>query len=339
MRRWWLGLLLLTLPVLGQSPCPTGSPDQTAAVQAAIDTQGTVTLGPRVVCLNARTGVRLPSGSHVRLAGAMVGVLPGCSTSCKAFETVPGSNTVHIEGPGEIVGDLAPATGLAIGVRVDSVDGFLMERVAFRDWRYDGFWVGGNLGSHNVVISEVSSRNFGRNGGSVVNGSDIDILGSVFEDSGSPTLLGAGLDIETNPGDSIARVLIARCTFARNVIGLYTHRPSNGGVEVSDVTVVGSTFLDNSSYQAIFNSVQKLEVAGNSFSGGPRGVSIGSLTEAARAFKVNFVGNVVSRTPRALILAGVRDSQFIDNVLSSQKEEPVLGTKGDMVFLRNVVVP
>jgi hypothetical protein len=252
-------LALLVAPISDAQVCQSGSPDETASIQAAVDASPLVLFEPRVYCVNARTGVRLPSERTLRLNGATVGVLPGCVQHCKAFETVPGSSNVRVQ-DGVIEGDLAPAVGFSIGFRADSVTGLELENLTFRRWRTDGVWLGGNLGTHDARLYRVTVEDFGRNGVSIVNGSRFVVERSVFRRSNPGANPGAGIDVEPNPGDLVQHLTILDSLAEDVTVGFYLH--SGRGRQGYGFRLLSSVVRNASRYGVILNSTQHATIDG-----------------------------------------------------------------------------
>lgn len=311
--------LLLTAPAYAQV-CPVGAHDDTADIQAAVNDQAMVFFEPgRTYCLNARTGVRIPSNRIISLADATVGIFQGCTVNCKAFETIPGSSNIRVVG-GTIVGDLTPATGFSIGFRGDSVTGLVIEGTTFRQWRYDGIWLGGNgNGTQDARISGVTVEEFGRNGLSIVNGARITVERSLFRNALQPTLLGAGIDVEPNPGDRVSGLTIVDCEASSCVVGYYLH--AGRGNQGQGFFLINSRALNNAKYGVILNSTKHAmlfdnHVVATTVPGQPVpiGISIGA-TGAITADDITVTGNRIEGTARAMVLAGITGSKVGPNDL------------------------
>jgi hypothetical protein len=336
-----LALSLLAAPAYAQV-CPVGAPDDTAAIQSAVNAQGYVKLEyGRTYCLNARTGVRIPSDRTLDLTGATVGIFPGCTQHCKAFETVPGSSNVRVIG-GTIIGDLTPAVGFSIGFRGDSVTGLVIEGTTFKQWRIDGIWLGGNLGTNDARISGVVSEEFGRNGLSIVNGARITVERSLFRNALQPSILGAGIDVEPNPGDRVTNLTIVDSEASWCVVGFYLH--AGRGYQGYGFKLLNSRAWHNSKYGIILNSTQHAALLDNhvvaspvSGQPAPVGIAIGA-TGPITADDVIHWGNRVEGTARAVVIAGIKDSYIAHNELGIGAQQIVApsatvpGMAGLMLF-------
>jgi hypothetical protein len=326
-----LGFLWSTV-AWAQNPC-AGMPDETASIQAAVNAGSPVNFEPRLYCVRANTGIRIPSDRTLKGNGATVGILPGCVTSCKAFETVPGSSNVRLENM-TVVGDLSPAVGFSIGFRGDSVTNLEVDRVTFRAWRYDGIWLGGNLGTHDARITNVTVEDFGRNGLSIVNGSGFTVDRFTARRSTPVTLLGAGVDVENNPGDLVRDVTITDSLVEDAVVGYYLHGPKG---QAWGIRLITSEARRCSRYGVILNAtahsilldnyvlappaaapgekVHRLtawETEKDLVAPIPVGISVGA-SGLITADDVIVAGNRVEGTTRSAILAGVKDTKVLGN--------------------------
>jgi hypothetical protein len=299
------------------NPC-SGGVDETASIQAAVDAGTPVNFAPRLHCINARLGIRIPSDRELRLNGATIGILPGCVTNCKAMETIPGSQNVRLVGPGLVLGDLTPAVGFSIGFRGDSVTGLELERVHFRNWRTDGIWLGGNLGTHTYRLDKVLVEDFGRNGLSIVNGSLGVVQRYECRRSNPGANPGACIDVEPNPGDRVTHLTIMDSLVEDAVVGYYLH--AGRGFQGYGIKLLNSIARNCSRYGVILNSTahafildnQVFAPAAQSGQPIPVGISVGA-TAAITADDVTISGNRVEGTTRSAILAGVKDTRVIGN--------------------------
>jgi hypothetical protein len=340
-RKFVLLFSLLAVPVSGQV-CTSESPDETTAIQAAVVAGSPVNFEPRLYCVDARMGIRIPSDRTLRLNGATIGIKPGCTQHCKAFETVPGAQNVRIVGPGTVVGDLTLAVGFSIGLRVDSAVHFEMERVTFVDWRTDSIWAGGNGGSHNVRLYRVSVDGFGRNGISVVDGTGF-VLDEVHCKRSLGNNPGACVDAEANPpDDQVIGLTIVNGLFEDARIGLYLH--SGKGQQMQNVRVIGNTIRNNYLYGIILNSTRHAFLLDNvvevpAQTPGqpiPVGISVGVTMPTPGSFSTSPIwaedvvvsGNTVTGTSRALVLAGVTGSKIGPNTFVGGTQQIVAPAPG-----------
>jgi hypothetical protein len=335
LRAFAIALSLLAAPAYAQV-CPVGAPDDTAAIQLAVNAQSYVKLEyGRTYCLNARTGVRIPSDRTLDLTGATVGIFPGCTQHCKAFETVPGSSNVRVIG-GTVIGDLAIAAGFSIGARIDSATNSELEGVTFRDWRTDAVWIGGNGGSHNVRLFRVNVDGFGRNGISIVDGSNF-LLDQIHCKRALGSNPGACVDSEANPpDDQVEGLTILNSLFEDARVGLYLH--AGKGQQQRNLVVIGNIVRNcylngiilNSTSRAFLlnNRVEAVTVSGQPL---PQGITIGVTMPTTGSFStapiwaedITVAGNTVTGTSRALVLAGISRSKVGPNDLGNGLQQIV----------------
>lgn len=332
-------LLACALPISAQV-CTSASPDETAPIQAAINAGSPINFEPRLYCVNARQGVRIPSDRILKGNGATIGILPGCATNCKAFETIPGSSRVRLENM-TVVGDLSPAVGFSIGIRADSVSGFELESVTLRDWRTDAIWQGGNLGTHDSRLSKITVDGFGRNGLSIVNGSDFVVeryscKRAVQIVAGTPANPGACIDIEPNSGDRVTDAVIIDSMADDAEIGFYLH--AGHGFQNIGVSLINSESRNGKRYGIVLNSTLNGYILGNRVFAPPPmpgkpipvGISVGGTfipgTPGILAENITIAGNHVEGTTRYGILAGVKNIYLIGNDGAFLPVQPVAGT-------------
>lgn len=122
--------------------------------------------------------------------------------------------------------------------------------VTVRNATCDGFYVAAGDSTDpstyplRGVFHESSAFNAYRQGMSIINANDIQILGGEYSDT-SGTAPSAGIDLEPNDGSAspgITDVLIRGVRFARNDGAGVT---GGGAVQISRITIEDSTFVDN----------------------------------------------------------------------------------------------
>lgn len=207
-RKPWLFLVaaLAVAPGVFAQPVCDGTRNDTAELQALADAGGARWLDPaRTYCVDGRVGVNLPSGLRLGLAGASVGMNPGCAQAgfvCRIFNTRPNTADITIEGPGTIFGDptLACATCWSILIRADSTSRFTLRNLYLRDTRSDHLWGGGNSKSRWIVLDRVVAERAGRNILSFVNADYVLVWGSILAGTAPGADPGACIDFEPNPG-------------------------------------------------------------------------------------------------------------------------------------------
>lgn len=315
--------LLLALTIVA-----CGGIEDTAALQHAVNAGDVRVSGDCRV--NGNVGVRIPSSRALALGTATFTMQPACSPMCKVFETVPDSVDIDIDG-GTFHGDqsLACSSCWRNFVRVDKSRRVRVRRGVYRDSFTDAVWVGGNgSGSMDVVLSELDIRGSRRNGISVTNGSGVTIERSYIGETAAVTILGAGVNVEPNAGESVRGVVIRANTFHGNRIGVYVHRGK--GVLVSDAEISRNRITNSGTHGAIVNAVERAAVFENDIENAPIGLNIGSHTEASRSYDILTWRNRITAV-RPLVLAGIRDSRLFDDDLhGGRPEAAALGTTGRM---------
>lgn len=334
-----------------------GSKDDTAFLQALVDSSPRVDLDPtRTYCINARVGVNI-GNPLIHMNGARIGLNPGCAQAgfvCRGLQTRPGTRGGVLMGPGEIFGDLTPAPGWSILLRIDSASDYSVKWVTFRDARSDAIWVGGNLGSHRIVLEGIVVDRAGRNGISVVNTSDVKIFHSVFSNTLPGADPGACIDIEGNPGDTNKDLLIADNVIYSCRIGIYDQKGL--GNQGRGHVISGNSLRNNSLFGLVVNGVIGLTVVGNTIESAPwlgpgntvplAGTIAGS-TNSSLAADVVLANNLIigtvhnQGTPQQVVtgnfrLAGVKDATIVGNTFQwGAITTAGLGAQGDLIQSRN----
>jgi len=267
--------------------------NDTAAIQAAVDTDATVTL-EGVCVVSGQPGVRIPSNRTINAYGAVVTQTPniggsGTAGRNRAFETISGAENVKFYG-GRLVGSRDYVGGLqwSIGLRIDSATNVLVQDTVFEDWYTDGVWIGGNPpGSYNVTLRNIRIANSKRNALSITCGSMIRIESSIFEttnctEGGTVTcnavelnMPRCGVDVEPNPGDIVNDLRVTDSISRNNERCGWFVQSGMGGA--------GSTYVfdrvraeGNGTHGLIINQVSKATVTNSYVSGGTIGYSFGA---------------------------------------------------------------
>lgn len=289
-------------------------------------------------------GVRVPPGTRIDARRATFRLQPACAPTCRVFWVRnPGSATTPAGTPrteiigGDFAGDLSPTCSSCMrnAVVVDGVDRVSIRDATFHDWATDAVWIGGPYaGSFDVVLADLDIRGSRRNGISITNARDVLVERSYIGDMADSPLVGAGIDVEPNPGERVVGLTIRDCVFSGNKMCIFDH-PGKGlpGIahEISGNRCDGDA---RSSHGFAVNSVDGLLLYRNVVSGVPIGISVGSATEALRARNTRIVANDIIAA-RPLLLAGVLDSVVWDNLLNDgagRCEQPVLGSLGYLML-------
>lgn len=304
--------------------------DASVALQAALRDPDPDVRFPSGMSFCARK-LMVPSGKRLHMTGARL-YSQDVVLNQWLLATELGARDIKIIG-GMLEGDArtVPTTTFSVLLRLDDAEDVVIDGLTGRFAKTEVLSITGNRGCRKIYIRDSSFLGCRRSGASVVHGDDIEFVGCKFDgNTGNP---GAGCDVESNANQDSKNVRFMRCTFNDNTKGLYAH--PGLGLPGANYSVIGCEALRNATHGAILNSIQGLLVSGSTFAGSPLGVSIGSATEARRASGVNFERNVIQLCSRGLVLAGVRDSYFLDNAHCGVIETPVLGTSADVIFLGN----
>lgn len=306
-----------------------GVADDTAAIQQAVDAAqpGDTVLLPagKIYRVNAGVGVKLDTGTTIDMTGATI-TTTNVPPRSRAFETVPGSTDIRVLG-GTVIGSRANITGLqwGIGLRIDGAERVTVQGTVFKDWFFDGIWVGGNSPSKTITIVEVQCLTSRRNGLSVVNADGVIVERSVFAGSGgqSPE---SGIDVEPNPGEKVDNFTVRGSLAMQNAgVGFYLQGKARGNVG-GGYMVVGNTTIDNAKYGIVVNSAVEGEISDNKVTGGAVGVSVG-----LEAKNILIARNDISGTTgNALVLAAVENPCVYRNKFGGkpQPDIPIGGKQG-----------
>lgn len=335
MRLMITALLTLLAPVAFAQDCSTA--DHTAAIQYALDTQSLVVLGPSLWCVNGVTGLNLGSNTTLIADGATLQIRPGCAIPqvCKILQTRPGATNWRIRG-GLWLGDLTPAIGFSIGIRIDQAEDGIVEYVTLRNWRSDGLQITGNSPSRRIELSHITSEFAVRNGISVVNADDVTIHHSVFQDvtGNNP---GAAIDVEPNAGGVVNNLLVFKSTFRRARVGIYDQKGQ--GLPGANHTYVDNLITDNWLIDIVMNCVVDGMIHRNTVSNSPLGITVGGFAAPQNCQSVEpiVIANRVSGATNGIRFAGALRPIAIGSVMPGPIQSVGLGTSGDTVFLRNII--
>jgi hypothetical protein len=320
-----------------------GNVDDTAALQKVVDASPVVQLVGQCK-VNGNTSVRIPSGRTIIMSGATVRLVPGCARPgwpCRIFETIPGAGGIRFE-DGEIIGDFIEqptAAGFSIGLRVDTSTpragerwSVVIEGTAFKQWRSDAVYVGGNVASKGVRLTAVSVDGFGRNAFSVTNGDDISVERLTCKNAKVGTSPGACVDVESNPGERVVNFYAYDVSAEDVEVCFYLHKHAQAQQQGLDYGIYRSRCTRARRHGIVLNSALRTAIVGNTITDAPIGVSIGSFSDATRAAHTILSSNRIE-SPRPIVLAGIRDSSVLGNdLVGGRVEAPGLGTSGNMIL-------
>lgn len=275
-----------------------GVADDTAAIQAAIDTVedaggGTVTFPAGTYIVNAGgnlTGIQMRTGVYLNLAGAKLKASSANSPNYRLvyFAGVSGCGIVG----GEIEGDRATNSasgeqGHCVYVILDCTN-ILFQGVSISNAFGDGIYLGRLCSNIQVVNCHITNSR--RNNISVVSASNVLISGCDISNANG-TLPEAGIDVEPNSGDAVSNnVVISNCHIYGNAKEGISF-PAPPPTPLIETAIIADCHIYNNGAQGIRASyVKNLKIAGCIIYGNGGG---GIYDTAALATSLNIDGNII----------------------------------------------
>jgi len=247
-----------------------GSHDDTAAIQAAIDSLpnsgGTVVIPAGRYMINAKKALRLHSHTRLKLdSSAELRVIPN-SASRYWVVKVWNANNVEIVG-GSIVGDRASHRGSSgewgYGINVSGSQNVLVKNVKVSEFWGDGLLVGATGSGRSlsrsdyVTFNNVVSSHNRRQGLTVGPSKHVYIVNSTFKNT-KGTLPEAGIDMEPQDQGPVNKVRLENNTFSGN---------HGNGIElhanISDITITSNNLTGNHGFGMLAISAPHMKVANN----------------------------------------------------------------------------
>jgi nitrous oxidase accessory protein NosD len=272
---WWTTKPLLvvgktTVNVRDKGALGDGVHNDTAAIQAAIDslpsTGGTVYVPAGRYMVDALKSIKMRS--HMRLLMDPTAELDAIPNSAGRYYVVKVWNVtdVRIVG-GNIVGERVKHVGTTgewgYGINIQGSTNVLVKGVHLSDFWGDGMWIGATgwgsslVRSDNVTVYDVVSTNNRRQGLSIGPAQHVYVANSTFSNSNG-TLPEAGIDIEPQDQGPANTIRIENTTMSGNRgNGLEMH------ANISDITLVNSTMIDNRGFGVLAISAPYLTITGN----------------------------------------------------------------------------
>jgi nitrous oxidase accessory protein NosD len=278
-----------------------GTTDDTAALQAAIDSAGrgvTLRFEPRVYRIAGDRGLRLRDDVRLDLAGATLSAANVAGARCRILDA-SGTRNVTIAG-GTLVGSRAGAPEWGVGILASDADDLTIEDLTLRDFYFDGILLTGNRGCRRVRIRRVVAENNRRTGLAIPAAEDVTVEDSTFRGSRGQSPQ-AGANCEPNAGGEVRGVVFRRSTFEDNAgVGLYMHRAL--GLTVADVTAEDNVVRGNDQ-GVVASGVEGARILRNRVSGhrvrGRSGIALGEGTVGAQVAE-----NVLDDNLRGIVAAG-----------------------------------
>lgn len=289
-----------------------GTTDDTAALQAAIDSVGAgvvLRFEPRVYRIAGDRGLRLRDGLRLDLAGATLSAANVDGARCRILDA-SGTRNVAISG-GTLVGSRAGAPEWGVGILASDADDLTIEDVTLRDFYFDGILLTGNRGCRRVRIRRVVAENNRRTGLAIPAGEDVTVEDSTFRGSRGQSPQ-AGANCEPNAGGEVRGVVFRRSTFEGNAgVGLYMHRAL--GLTVADVTAEDNVVRGNDQ-GVVASGVDGARILRNRVSGhrvrGRSGIALGDGTVRAQVAQ-----NVLEDNLRGIVAAGATEVTIARNTV------------------------
>jgi polygalacturonase len=278
-----------------------GTTDDTAALQAAIDSAGrglTLRFEPRVYRIAGDRGLRLRDDLRLDLAGATLSAANVDGARCRILDA-SGTRNVTIGG-GTLVGSRSGAPEWGVGILASDADDLTIEDLTLRDFYFDGILLTGNRGCRRVRIRRVMAENNRRTGLAIPAAEDVTVEDSTFRGSRGQSPQ-AGANCEPNAGGQVRGVVFRRSTFEGNAgVGLYMHRAL--GLTVADVTAEDNVVRGNDQ-GVVASGVEGARILRNRVSGhrvrGRSGIALGEGTVGAQV-----ADNVLDDNLRGIVAAG-----------------------------------
>lgn len=246
----------LVVNVRDKGATPNDETDDTAAIQAAIDTVagfgGTVFVpdGTYLVDAVGKRGLQLKSRMTFSLApGATLKAMPN-SAKVYAVLSISGASNVTVVG-GTLEGDRHEHDGSTgewgMGVRIDKgAERITISGVTSKHMWGDGFYIHDAKG---VLLCSVTADHNRRQGLSVIEADGLVVTGSVFKNTGG-TRPGSGIDLE----------------------------PDLAAEEIINVRIQDSQFLDNAGPGLLIDRgkgpISNVAITNNAFAGNPRSIKL-----------------------------------------------------------------
>ena len=242
------------------------------------------------VTIGDTSEISLLSGSILNLNGATLQILNPSDLTTYEIVAITGKDRCLICN-GIIKGDRTTHSGSTgehgMGISIFESARVFVKDIYISDCWGDGIYIGGTYASsEHIVIDNAHCYNNRRNGLSLVNGNDVKIINSTFEDTNG-TAPEFGIDVETNSAtDQIKNVIIANCNFINNTKGavnVYVHS-ANASVNIQDIIADGEisvVFLADNSSAVVTNVITTPKNAQAAFVAGSYGNSSVQIANAS----------------------------------------------------------
>jgi nitrous oxidase accessory protein NosD len=284
----------------------------TAAVQQALEAVpagGTLRFPSGTYRIQADKGLVPKDNSRIELGDAVL-VGENAAGAINQIFLVRGKKGVVISG-GTLVGSKAGRPRLGLGIYVDYSEDILIEDVTLKGFYTDGIILTGNTPCQRVQIRRCNSSNNVRTGLAIIHASDVTVEDSTFDGQTGADAVG-GLNVEPNASESVANVVVRRCTARKNaLVGLYFKGPTSNltvennvleGNGSSGITVIGvdgaaitnnrvtGSHTKNRFAIAVGENVKRATVTGNTLEDNVRGILSASAQTEIRGNTITGTG-------------------------------------------------
>lgn len=307
-----------------------GRGDDTAAIQAALDTGENVWIPDGTYPINAQSGLNPRDNQKIRLSpNAFLKVISSEAGSYQVFK-LQDKKGIFIEG-GVILGDRYSHTGSSgewgMGVSISGCRDITIKGVTIKDCWGDGVYISSsdiNPCSRNIQITDCICEGNRRQGLSVVACRGALIMDCVFSGT-TGTDPQCGLDLEANEGHLVRDVLIIRCTSHGNSGSGFQVSGGTGGTGATDYnSIIGCTAYENGLSGIRSLEVSNLILQGNILrANSENGIHLSAGIRYG-AERIHVTGNqCVSNNKNGIFLQGLGDStrQVRGNTLTNNRCE------------------
>lgn len=301
-----------------------GQGDDTAAIQAALDTGENVLIPDGTYAVNAQNGLSPRNGQKIQMSpNAVLKVISSKDESYQVFR-LQDKEGIVIEG-GAILGDRHTHIGSGgewgMGISISGCRDIIIRGVTIKDCWGDGIYINSteeNPCSQNIQIINCICDGNRRNGLSVVACRGALIMDCVFSNTGG-TDPQCGLDLEANEGHVVNDVAVTNCTAYGNsgsgfqvsggigdsgandynsITGCTAYENGLSGIrvlEVSNLLLQGNTLRTNAENGIHLSSgssygVERIQVTGNQcLTNKKNGIFLQGLVDLTRQTRGNIL--------------------------------------------------
>jgi hypothetical protein len=285
--------------------------DDTAALQSALDKNGSVYIPDGTYYINVDRPLQLRSNQTLTLsAGAVLAALPTSSGNYCVLD-ISGASNVTVTG-GRIVGERASHRGTSgewgMGILIENgASNISVTNIMISDCWGDGVYLGGGSPVTGIRLDQVTCDNNRRQGLSITCATDVTITDCVFKNTHG-TAPAAGIDIEPNKGDTTSGITITntKC-FGNEGSGLDL---AGFAEPVTSITVSGCDLSGNHGAGLGISNASDISISGTVSSGNMTGVDIPRDAHNVRFTGVTITGNY----QRGVSLVTTDQAKGVENI-------------------------